>query len=132
MISGSCLCGQIEFQAEPIGDLIFNCHCTMCQRSHGAAFATQAFVDAKSLTFLKGKELITEYQSTVGIRVFCSACGSRLMNYSRDKTSYASVAVASTKEKNVLKPKADCFSADKIAWCVLDEHLTHFDALPNL
>jgi hypothetical protein len=132
MITGTCLCGKIEYQAKPIGDLVFNCHCTMCQRSHGAAFATQAFIDATTLKFTKGEDLITEYESTVGIRVFCSKCGSRLMNYSRDKKTYASVAVACTNAKHTLKPKADCFSADKIDWCVLDEDLTHFEALPDL
>lgn len=132
MITSTCLCEKIQFQAEPIPGMVFNCHCTRCQRSHGAVFATQAFVDPKTVKFLKGENLIKEYQSTGGIRAFCSECGSRLLNYSRDKTSYTSIAVPCVNEKNSLSPGADCFTDDKIDWCQLDANLKNYKALPDL
>lgn len=132
MITGTCLCEKIQFQAEPIEGMVFNCHCTRCQRSHGAAFATQAFVAPLTVKFLKGENLIKEYQSTGGIRVFCAECGARLMNRSRDKTSYTSVAVASLQEKDTLQPVADCFTAHKITWCPLDDQIKKYQDLPEL
>jgi hypothetical protein len=132
MITSTCLCEKIQFHAEPIPGMVFNCHCTRCQRSHGAAFATQAFVDPATVKFIKGENLLNEYQSTGGIRSFCSECGSRLLNYSRDKTSYTSVAVACVQEKDALKPNADCFTANKIEWCSLDGQLKDYEGLPDL
>ena len=53
MVKGSCLCGEIEYEVELIEDKIFNCHCSQCRKSHGSAFATQAFAKGNSLNFLK-------------------------------------------------------------------------------
>ena len=93
-MTGKCLCGAIEFTAEEIPDMVFNCHCSKCRISHGADYATQAFAVRSSLHFIKGKEVLKEYESTGGIRTFCSHCGSRLMNYAKNGGNYLSVAIA--------------------------------------
>ncbi|MBI3562857.1 MAG: GFA family protein [Gammaproteobacteria bacterium] len=83
MINGSCLCGAIEYEVEEIPGKIYNCHCSQCRKSHGAAFATQVFARGATLRFIKGEELLKEYRQVPGhgvIRAFCSKCGSRLMN----------------------------------------------------
>ena len=85
---GKCLCGVIEFNAEEVPDLVFNCHCSRCRVSHGADYATQAFAVRSSLEFTKGREFLSEYESTGGIRTFCSKCGSRLMNYAKADGDY--------------------------------------------
>ncbi len=33
---GKCLCGKIEFEAQEIPGMVFNCHCSRCRISHGA------------------------------------------------------------------------------------------------
>ncbi len=78
MVKGSCLCGEIEYEVELIPGKVYNCHCSICRKSHGAAFATLAQAKADTLRFLKGEELLSEYQGRRGIRAFCSKCGSKM------------------------------------------------------
>jgi hypothetical protein len=44
MIKGSCQCGKVHYEADGgISDLS-RCHCSMCRKLHGAAYATLAGV----------------------------------------------------------------------------------------
>ena len=40
MLTGSCLCGDIAFEIDGPVDVVGHCHCSMCRKSHGSAFAT--------------------------------------------------------------------------------------------
>ena len=132
-LKGKCLCEKVEFTAQDQPGLIFNCHCSRCRKAHGSAFATQVFAQRETLEFTKGEDLITEYDGgTGGLRVFCSCCGSRLMNYSRDNMSYLSICISSLEQANEIKPVADCFTDDKLKWCSVDPEITKFEGYPNL
>lgn len=133
MIKGSCLCGAIEFEAEEIPGKIYNCHCSQCRKSHGAAFATQAFVRGATLRFIKGKEYLKEYKQFAengGIRAFCSICGSRLMNYLPDKNIYLSVALSSIDSSFEGKPVAHAFVGSKASWHHPSEDIPSYETVP--
>jgi hypothetical protein len=49
VLKASCLCGGIEFEFEDIPGRVLNCHCSLCRKSHGVAFATQAFAKRHTL-----------------------------------------------------------------------------------
>lgn len=97
MYSGSCLCGAISFclQSEP--KAVTNCHCRMCQKQHGAAFATYASVLKSDLKYLSGQERLTSYNSSGSIvRKFCSVCGSNIEWSGGEKfPDWVSIALAS-------------------------------------
>ena len=40
VVTGSCLCGAVSFEFELPTLFAGHCHCTMCQRAHGAGFVT--------------------------------------------------------------------------------------------
>jgi len=131
VIKGSCLCGKIAFQADEISNKIYNCHCSRCRKSSGSAFATQVFANLDSLNFIKGRDALVEYESTGGIRTFCSACGSRLMNYGKPGVDYLSIAISAIDNPNGLKPSADCFTENKLPWCTLDNTISHHETMPQ-
>lgn len=130
MIRGSCLCKKIAFEAEELGDIVYNCHCSRCRKSHGAAFATQVFALKDSLNYLQGQELVSEFPGDKGIRTFCSVCGSRLMNYGIEGIDYLSIAVSAIDSPTGIKPIGDCFINTKLDWTVLDDSIEHFDEYP--
>ncbi|MFC4622649.1 GFA family protein [Comamonas nitrativorans] len=68
----------------------------MCQKQHGAAFATYASVPRADLEYLSGQELLTSYRSSGSvIRKFCSVCGSNIeWSGSADFPDWVSIAVA--------------------------------------
>jgi len=129
-VNGSCLCGAIVFEAEIIPEKIFNCHCSQCRKSHGAAFATQAFAKGETLKFLKGEELISEYSGHGGVRVFCSKCGSRLMNYTPDK-QYLSLALSNIDSEFHGKPVAHAFVGSKANWHEPSTDIPSFKRIPR-
>lgn len=131
-MTGRCLCGGIEFEAEEIAGMVFNCHCSRCRRAHGAAFATQAFAVRSSLTFKKGRELLHEYDSSAeGIRAFCSNCGSRVMNYAKNNGNYLSVAIACLDSGYRGKPVAHAFVASKADWHEPSRDIPSFNEIPG-
>ena len=131
MIKGSCLCGAIEYEVEAIADKIFNCHCSQCRKSHGAAFATQAFAKGETLRFLKGEDLLSEYSGHGGVRAFCDRCGSRLMNYAPDKSLYLSVALACVDSEFDGKPIAHAFTDSKAPWHQPSADIPAFPGMPG-
>ena len=47
--TGSCLCGAVQYSVDKIEKQMAHCHCTMCRKFHGAAFAT--FGEARTENF---------------------------------------------------------------------------------
>jgi len=80
MIEGSCLCGQVTFQADELSGSIGHCHCRTCQKAHSSAFSTTARVARKHFRWIRGVELLKHFESSPGKRRhFCSNCGSHLI-----------------------------------------------------
>jgi len=80
MYLGSCLCGEVTYQLLSEPKKVSHCHCTMCQKQHGAAFATYASLPKDQLVYLSGLESLTEYKNTCDsiVRKFCKVCGSNI------------------------------------------------------
>ena len=77
--SGSCLCGAISFTARLPSRWIAHCHCTRCQRAHGAAFVTWVSVTSEQASIADAGGKLRWYASQPGAqRGFCSECGSPL------------------------------------------------------
>ena len=74
---GSCLCGAVTFAAELPPKWVAHCHCSRCQRAHGAAFVTwvgfeEAAVDVND----PESSLRWHVAAEGGHRAFCGLCGS--------------------------------------------------------
>jgi len=83
MLSGSCLCGGVKYQASGPVTALARCHCVQCRKASGSEFASNGSVLAAHFVLLSGQELLRRYQSSPGeFRVFCSNCGSPLFKES--------------------------------------------------
>lgn len=131
MLKGKCLCGAIEFSAEAIDGMVFNCHCSRCRIAHGADYTTLVISDRNSLQFAKGKEHLKEYQSTGGVRCFCEVCGSRLMNYAKDSGDYLAIAAGCLDEDYSQGAVAHCFTDSKAPWHHIDDRIKSYPGLPD-
>ena len=79
MHEGSCLCGAVKFTLLCEPSMVSHCHCSMCRKAHGAAFATYITVEKSNVRFLSGLDKLTSYNSSASImRKFCSTCGSNV------------------------------------------------------
>ena len=76
---GQCLCGQIAYEVDKIEPRMGHCHCSMCRKFHGSAFATLGEAKAENFRWTRGEELLKSYTGHNGtVRRFCSHCGSSM------------------------------------------------------
>jgi len=123
---GSCLCKKVTFEVKKFCGPTGHCHCTMCQKFHGAAFSTFVEVKQTDLTWLSGKEFLKEFKAdNNSIRSFCSCCGSSLLfesNYNRaDKT--IEIALASFDKHQQVTPDAHIYTDTKVDWFDINDAL---------
>lgn len=77
---GSCLCGTVRFEVDGPLDDVSHCHCAMCRKAHGAAFATFANVPADRHRFTQGEAALKSFRSSDTVeRFFCGECGSPML-----------------------------------------------------
>jgi hypothetical protein len=80
MLTGSCLCGGIAYEADAPLERIVHCHCRTCRKTHGAAFSSVTAVPRENFRWVRGRELLGAFESSPGkFRRFCTRCGSHLM-----------------------------------------------------
>jgi hypothetical protein len=77
--AGSCLCGSVRYRVESGFDRVTHCHCSMCRKTHGAAFATYATVSTSQLSIEGDAGKLAWYRSSATAeRGFCTGCGASL------------------------------------------------------
>ena len=75
--SGSCLCGGVQFSITLPTKWVAHCHCTRCQRAHGAAFVTWVGVEEGQAAIRDEASLLRWHAADEGgNRGFCGRCGS--------------------------------------------------------
>ena len=131
MHRGSCLCGTIRYEiVGPIGEM-GHCHCKMCQKAHGTAFATYARVSSDSFRFVAGSDSSTEYRSSERTtRTFCRECGSSLQ-FIRTGKSHFGIAVGTLDDDPDVEPTYQIWTSSKACWWQLQEGLLSHESQPG-
>jgi hypothetical protein len=78
MARGACLCGMVRFTATLPSNWVAHCHCSRCQRAHGAAFVTWVGMDASRIHVDDAEAALRWFSGGEGERGFCAICGSTL------------------------------------------------------
>jgi hypothetical protein len=80
MLTGSCLCGAVAYEADAPLEHIVHCHCGTCRKTHGSAFSSVSAVPRERFRWTRCEALLAAYESSPGkFRRFCSRCGSHIM-----------------------------------------------------
>ncbi|KAK1246946.1 hypothetical protein MKX08_000748 [Trichoderma sp. CBMAI-0020] len=58
-LQGGCPCGHIRYQINLPPLLVQTCHCTLCQRQMGSAFAINAIIESSAVSLLPSAPLTT-------------------------------------------------------------------------
>ena len=78
-VRGSCLCGDVAWEAAAPFELMHHCHCSICRKVHGAAFETAVGAPAEGFCWLRGEGQCARFEASPGSeRTFCDRCGSCL------------------------------------------------------
>lgn len=116
VFKGSCLCGQITFEASGFDEQAANCHCSMCQKFHGAAFGT--LVCVSYLKWLSGSSKLQDYVASNGTtRSFCNQCGSSIGFRTKGATiEQLEIAISTFDEDIPIKIDAHIYTNYKVCW----------------
>lgn len=126
MLSGSCLCGSVAYEADASLGPIIHCHCQTCRKAHGAAFSSVASVPRDAFRWTRGEELLSVFESSPGkFRRFCSRCGSQIV---AERISLPTIMLRlgclDTSAKG--EPVAHIWRSDCALWYDLKENLPEF------
>ena len=123
MYSGSCLCGEINYELLSEPKKVSHCHCAMCQKQHGAAFATYASVPRSELVYISGQASLVEYQSSENIkRKFCNVCGSNIeWSGSTKYPTWTSIAIATLDTHYQPKKIINIQTESKACWLNIND-----------
>ena len=114
LCSGGCQCGAVRYAlyAEPYGTHI--CHCRMCQKAFGAAYAPLTLIRYKDLAWTRGQP--ASFQSSPDVdRGFCSACGTPL-TFAHKGSDYVNLSVGSLDEPERVRPEIQIGIESRISW----------------
>lgn len=132
-LKGSCLCGAVRFALVPPTHFCAHCHCTLCQRAHGATYVTWIGVPAeKQLELIAGAELLTSYKSSaLATRSFCSRCGSQLFFRSERWPGEVHVAAVHLEQLDRL-PSGRVYMNDAVDWDPVHDDLPRFGGVSGM
>ena len=119
---GRCLCGAIQYQAQKVSDKMGHCHCTMCRKFHGAAFATYGAALKNDFSWLKGEAELQTFKAENGTkRRFCKRCGSSLVFESAQENGLVEFSLATLDVAPSLAPDAHIYTGSKVPWFSIAE-----------
>ena len=121
---GACLCGSVTFVARFPTKWVAHCHCTMCQREHGAAFVTWVSVPGEQFQLVDPHRVLKTYSSSPGAeRKFCGRCGSSLVFQSEHWPGEVHVARASFVDPLDREPAIHGYYDTHVEWFAVNDDL---------
>lgn len=125
---GQCLCGVIQYKVDRFKRHPSHCHCSMCRKFHGSAFATFAVVDANDFHWLSGEDYLKGFTASNGTtRQFCQECGSSMTFASPDSIGEVveiSLGTLTTDLDESDFPNVHIYTGSKANWVELCDALT--------
>lgn len=127
---GGCLCGAIRYAATRFESKMAHCHCSMCRKFHGAAFATFGSVKRENFQWLQGETELVAYQAPNGtVRRFCKHCGSSLSFAPHIGTvDIIEITLGSLDSPIDQRPDAHIYVGSKANWDLITDTLPQYEA----
>ena len=132
MYKGGCLCGKVVYEiSSGINDIVY-CHCSLCRKAQGSAFATNGNVDAQHFHFISGEDELTAYQaSPQHTKFFCKHCGSPIISTNTELPDIVRVRIGTIETAINEKPIAHIFTSSKACWEEIGGDLPQYEGYIN-
>ena len=124
----TCLCQSVTWDVAAPLEWMSHCHCSICRKTHGVAFATYVAAPADAFR-LHGREHIVRFESSPGFfRCFCGRCGSVVPGDPAEARVFA--PAGNFDDDPVARPVAHIFVASSATWHEITDSLPRFDTYP--
>jgi hypothetical protein len=119
-LSGGCLCGAVRWRASQAPVVVHHCHCGMCRRWTGAAFATLAWFPRSAVTWTGSPAC--HRSSPIALRTHCGTCGTALSLAYNARTDIA-LTVGSMDEPQSVTPTHHYGVEGRLPWADIGRDL---------
>lgn len=117
IVTGSCYCGKINFTINSRPKLVVNCHCDDCKKRNGTVFSTYIAVAENDLQLTQGESSLKQYEAdNVGIKYFCSECGSPIFNKNFRLPGLSLLFYGAMSNPSEFEPSVNVFCSTKHEW----------------
>ncbi|OAE50237.1 hypothetical protein A7J71_16910 [Achromobacter insolitus] len=122
LIEGGCDCGAVRYRLAGPPMFVHCCHCTVCQRHSGTAFAMNAVIESDRVRRLQGElrrhpadKTANDGETVVVVR--CAACSGLLWSHHPGYGETVALIYAGTLDRAAdFPPGAHCFLRSKHPW----------------
>jgi hypothetical protein len=130
MTTGRCLCGTVRYEIDGPFSNMAHCHCSMCRKHHGSAYATWAVAPIAGFRYTQGESSVGRYESSAGFRrSFCTVCGSVVPD--GIESSGLVICPAGNLEGDPgVEPGLHMFVGSKARWHEITDNLPRFEEYP--
>ena len=118
-INGTCLCGDISWQATIDPALVGVCHCTDCQTVGGSAFQFTTRVAREDFHLTTGELAAYVKVAESGnprAMSFCGRCATMIHTGNTDDTGLLSLKLGGCKQKHELTPQFQIWCQSSMDW----------------
>ena len=129
---GHCLCASIEFETDGALTDFSLCHCSICRKVTGSAFAAYASVVIEDLNRRRGEELLKKFSLNEQFsKYFCSRCGSTLMTFHSQVPGYYHLSLGNLDDDANIAIEYHQFVDSKASWHSIDDGLSQYSGWPT-
>jgi len=132
-LTGSCLCGALQYSIEGEPIRFFHCHCSRCRKATGTGHASNVFVSGGNLQWTGDTGLIGSFKVPDAkrfVRTFCTTCGGPLPKAIPDMDLVMIPAGTLDNEPNI-EPQARIFQDSKTDWSCSGDEIPCFANYPG-
>jgi len=109
---------------------MLHCHCSMCRKHHGSAFATFVTVPSSQFKWVSGEVNVANYQpSPEGARAFCRVCGS-VAPTAAPELGLVFLPAGNLDGELGIEPQGHMFVGSKAPWYTITDDLPQHDEYP--
>jgi hypothetical protein len=125
-LSGSCLCGAVEYAVDDAFVYAANCHCSDCRRTTGSAFKPFAGIPREKFAAMKGTAALLIHGEADNHDAHCRACGSFLYSLVRE-AAWVHVAMGTLIDAPSIRTTHHIFVGSKAPWHEITDDLPQYD-----
>ncbi len=116
---GGCHCGALRYEVRAAPVMVYNCHCTNCQKVSGSAFNCSVTIAESSFAFTQGEPKTVTWPSDAGTTRFgwfCGDCGSRIAQGSTPSKGALSLRSGTLDDTSWVEPVGDIWTSSAQPW----------------
>ena len=132
-LSGSCLCGAVNYHITGDVGQFWHCHCGRCRKATGTGHASNIIMRPETVEWPSGNGVLNYYKVPDAQRfatVFCSICGSLMPRVAPDM-SIAVIPAGTLDTDPGIRPQGRIFQDSRASWSCEGSELPCFETYPG-